>query len=551
MTATATPTADGEFRYGCCIDAGSSGSRIYLYRWPASKHQRQQQQQQPNDYYDDENDDDDDIAVPSSSSDRFIKVERKAIFSQERTPGISHESGLGIQAVQELAALAKAALPIDVNPEYVPIYLGATAGMRLIDSTSSHEAAATMAKLRRVLHQSGFLFRDTWARTITGEEEGAYAWLVANYLKHNGNFPMPTSSAYGALDLGGASTQISFLVSKDRTTLATESSTTSTMSSSDHLQQQQFPLRIDHLEYPIFTQSLLCYGVDQARILYDSKFASDKLPNPCYPSGYQDELSLISGSSNWEKCLRTVAKLFDHIPNNSHCGHGKQMRLGGGGSDGYSDGADGSTSSSHSIIALPQLPIENHQKFIAMSTFVYTWDYLGLRIGSETDDLNSLNENAQRVCNMPHTQQVALYEQHMEYKAIARRTTKPHTQCFNAAFSYHLLSKGYGLPLDKTPIEIHYEIGGTKVQWALGLMLVEVNKLSSAFHKGINPQYPHLQNEHNRWTCEICTYYGVLALVFVILIALPYRMKRSTSGDILPLVDRNGTDECTSPRKGK
>jgi Golgi nucleoside diphosphatase len=130
---TPTATADGEFRYGCCIDAGSSGSRIYLYRWPASKHQRQQQPDDEND------DDDDDIAVPSSSSDRFIKVERKAIFSQERTPGISHESGLGIQVIQELAALAKAALPIDVNPEYVPIYLGATAGMRLIDSTSSHE----------------------------------------------------------------------------------------------------------------------------------------------------------------------------------------------------------------------------------------------------------------------------------------------------------------------------------------------------------------------------------------------------------------------------
>ena len=106
-------------------------------------------------------DDDDDVdRIPLTSSTFFIKVKHEAIFSQERTPGISHKGGLGIQAVQELVALVKAALPPDVNPKHVPIYLGATAGMRIvINSTSTNEAAlATMATLQQVLHQSGFLF---------------------------------------------------------------------------------------------------------------------------------------------------------------------------------------------------------------------------------------------------------------------------------------------------------------------------------------------------------------------------------------------------------
>ena len=559
MTNTAAAT-DGDFRYGCCIDAGSSGSRIYLYRWPVEAVHQQQQS-------DDEDDDDDDggeALAHTSSSSTFIKVERRAIFNQERTPGISHDGGLGIQVVQELAALAKAALPPDVDPKYVPIYLGATAGMRIIDTTSTHEADATMAALRRVLHQSGFLFRDTWARTISGEEEGVYAWLVANYLKHNGNLPMPTS-AYGALDLGGASTQISFLVSSKSHPSSTTTSTTSTSDRRPQYEQQQqlFPLRIDELEYPLFTQSLLFFGVDQARLLYDAKFASDRLPNPCYPSGYKDDLSLISGSSNWEKCLRSVAKLFDHISNNSSNNsngrHEKQLRLGGGGGGGNGqnddDGDDGSSISLRSIQS--QLA-DHHPNFIAMSTFVYTWDYLGLRIGSETDDLNALNSQAQRVCNMTHIEQVTRYEQHMEYKAIKRRTKKPHTQCFNAAFTFHLLSKGYGLPVDKTPIEIYYEIGGTKVQWALGLMLVEVNKLGSIFQQGYVAQL-HPQHEHDLWSCEICTYHIVLGFVLAALIVvawilgyLPHRMKRSTiGGDLLPLVDNNGKDEYTSPRKGR
>ncbi len=559
-TVTAVDTNGDEFRYGCCIDAGSSGSRIYLYRWPvAAVPQRQHRH--------------DSEALTTSSA--FIKVERKAIFSQERTPGISHEGGLGIQAVQELVALAKAALlPLDVNPKYVPIYLGATAGMRiLIDSSSiftNEEATTTMAALRRVLHQSGFLFRDAWARTISGEEEGVYAWLVANYLKHNGNLPTPTS-AYGALDLGGASTQISFLMTMNRTTSATTSSTI--LSSADYhpqLQQnqQQFPLRIDHLEYPLFTQSLLYYGVDQARSLYDARYASDKLHNPCYPAGYKDELSLISGSSNWEKCLKNVARLFDNnilLNNNNNNTNNNDSHC----CDSYGDHGDDSSSSSHNIRMSQVLPpIENHQKFIAMSTFVYTWDYLGLRIGSETDDLKTLNAQARRVCNMTHIQQVTRYEQQLEYKAIKRRTTKPHTQCFNAAFSFHLLSKGYGLPVDKTPIEIHYEIGGTKVQWALGLMLVEVNKLGSMFHRGNAAKILHSssssstypQREHDLWSCEICTYHILVAFVFVAMVVVawnlgyvPQRIKHSTSDTFLPFVDHIGTteDESTSPRKGR
>lgn len=550
---------DHGFQYGCCIDAGSSGSRIYLYRWP----------QQADDDVDDIIIDGKTLPATTSSSATFIKVERKAIFSQERTPGISHEGGLGIQAVQTLVALAKAALPPDVNPKHVPIYLGATAGMRIVidSSSSTNQAATTMATLQRVLHQSGFLFRNAWARTISGEEEGVYAWLVANYLMHNGNLPMPTS-AYGAMDLGGASTQISFLLSKNQanSSSATTPSTRSTISPLDQ-HQHQFPLRIDRLEYPLFTQSLLYYGVDQARSLYDAKYASDKLPNPCYPSGYRDELTLISGSSDWEKCLQSVANLFDHLlrdrSNGNHCcGHERDKRLGSKNGD-RGKGDSSSISGCHNTTVSQLLPIENQQKFIAMSTFVYTWDWLGLRIGSETDDLRTLNAQAQRVCNMTHNQQVTRYEQQMEYKVIKRRTTKSHTQCFNAAFSHHLLSKGYGLPIDKTPIEIHYEIGGTRVQWALGLMLVEVNKLGSIFHQADNAQllsdtlsYP--PHEHERWSCELCTYYGLLACVFVILIVVAWnlgfvshRMKRSTSDNFLPLVDHTSAKECTSPRKGR
>ena len=410
-----------EYRYGAAIDAGSSGSRIYLYRWPVNKLPLHEQ---------------------LNNSQEFTKVEREAIYTSEVTPGISDEHGIGITLLEELVTLAKEALPSEVDVSKVPIYLGATAGMRIIDS--SYEADV-LSSIRSILHASGFYFRNEYARTISGEEEGIYDWLVANYLKNNGEFPTPTT-AYGALDLGGASTQISFPISSQ-----------SPMGGVD---DTSFPLRIDNVDYPLYTQSFLYYGVEQALLQFDTKFATETKSNPCYPSGYTDPNSNIVGLSNWEQCLESVEKIFRE-QNNSNCtGEGKRC-LGIGG--------------------MHQLPFAPNQKFIAMSAFVYTWDYLGLNIGSKTEDLDALNARAQHVCNLSHQQQINRYEKHMERWPDKRKTIKPHAQCFNAAFTYHLLSKGYGLPTTNTPIEIYYDIGGIKVQWALGLILVEANKLGSIF----------------------------------------------------------------------
>ncbi|KAL9180556.1 hypothetical protein ACHAXT_011009 [Thalassiosira profunda] len=392
-----------DFGYGVAIDAGSSGSRIYLYRWPRG------------------------ALAGGIASEAFVKVEKEALFHDERAPGINDDNGIGIDLLEELVALAGEALPSGVDPSNVPIYLGATAGMRILDPDAE---ADIMSRVRMLLHSSEFLFRDEWARTISGEEEGAYDWLVANYLKNDGNFPTP-DTVYGALDLGGASTQISFL---------------STVG--DH----QFPLRIDDAEYPLYTQSFLYYGVDQARMKYDQRC---KKTNPCYPTGYTDETSGVSGSSDWNECLSSVAQLFDQT---SNC---KGLRCLMGSAD--------------------RPPIDESHKFVAMSAFVYAWDFLGLKVGAETEDLQALNAKAQRVCAMPHRQQIARYERHMLYKSEKRRAEMPHAQCFNAAFAYTLLHTAYGMPVSRTPIEIYDDIDGTKAQWALGLMLVEANKLEPIF----------------------------------------------------------------------
>ena len=393
-----------EYSYGCVVDAGSSGSRIFLYEWPKHGDGRTEE-----------------------------------VFYEEITPGIS-DLEHGLPALQQLVTLAKNALPqYQINARDVPIYLGATAGLRLLEPVQSE---ITMMQIKDLLHKSDFMFQNNWARIISGEEEGVYDWLTINYLKNGGVLPDRSSPTFGALDLGGASTQISFS-SRGRRLLRSK---------------EAFPLRIDHSNYLLYSHSFLRYGVDEARSKHSRHIAASKSnsKNPCYPVGYVDEGTNLSGSSNWEECLSSVSQLFDP----ANCLE-------------YGEPCFDSKS-------LTQLAT-HEEKFVATSAFVFAWDFLQLKIGTNTDDLATLNKQAQKICNLEFSQQVRNYRQYKRRRngSSVRTTNKPYAQCFNAAYIYHLLSKGYSMPILNTPIEVD-----DIKSWTLGMMLVEANNLSKDTSNG-------------------------------------------------------------------
>ena len=100
-----------------------------------------------------------------------------------------------------------------------PLYLRATAGMRILPAA---DRARVMASVRRVLRTNttlnpfGFT-NDEQARTLSGEEEAIYNWAGVNFLvgdlipeTKGAGTVNPRRPTHGALDLGGGSTQISF-----------------------------------------------------------------------------------------------------------------------------------------------------------------------------------------------------------------------------------------------------------------------------------------------------------------------------------------------------
>ncbi|NWU18754.1 ENTP8 diphosphohydrolase, partial [Cephalopterus ornatus] len=171
-----------------------------------------------------------------------------------------------------------------------PTYLGATAGMRLLRVQNSTKAEQVFAEVAKAIGEYPVDFRG--ARILTGREEGSFGWITVNYLletlvkfsfAEKWEHPEDTE-VLGALDLGGASTQITF-----QPGVPVEDRNTSVF------------FRLYGTNYSLYSHSYLCYGQTQALKMLLAALHQDstsaQISHPCYPRGYQENV--------------TVAELYD------------------------------------------------------------------------------------------------------------------------------------------------------------------------------------------------------------------------------------------------
>lgn len=154
---------------GAVIDAGSTGSRLYIY------------------------------TIQEGSSLPIIQE----VFSRKVAPGLSTLSGNQKQINTYLDQLFS-----EVSEDSsMPVYIYATAGMRLLPSSKQTQSYAAI--------QSWFNNHPQWhleeAKTITGQEEGLFGWLSVNYKLNKLN---SDSKQVGVIDIGGSSVQITFPASE-------------------------------------------------------------------------------------------------------------------------------------------------------------------------------------------------------------------------------------------------------------------------------------------------------------------------------------------------
>ncbi|XP_061806915.1 ectonucleoside triphosphate diphosphohydrolase 3 isoform X3 [Nerophis lumbriciformis] len=177
-------------QYGIVIDSGSSRSNIYVYKWPGDKQNE--------------------TGVVTEKSN--CRVPGDGISAMGIDPNKDKESWEGFK---KCMTNVSAEIPPEKHNS-TSLFLGATAGMRLLQEQDPQRAAEVLESLRKYLQSLPFDFKN--ASIITGQEEGLYGWITVNYLLGNflekntwNTYIRPHGSkTMGSMDLGGASTQIAF-----------------------------------------------------------------------------------------------------------------------------------------------------------------------------------------------------------------------------------------------------------------------------------------------------------------------------------------------------
>lgn len=264
-SASYDPQQMDQLRWGIIFDAGSTGSRVHIYRFRL------------------------DDAQPAPVLEDEIFVEVKPGLSafaggvghdaSTREPGASAADGVGPDAAAEslrpLMELCLEQIPAAAHAR-TPISLRATAGLRLLGADASE---SILASIRRLFASYPFPFSATDVEVMGGSEEGVFAWLTVNYLtgmlreqrahEHAhadatqdaaqqqsalGPAPCDHPPTAAILDLGGASTQIVFEPDFD-----------SWSELSEQQREALYKLPYGDNQYFLYESSYLGYGLMEAR----------------------------------------------------------------------------------------------------------------------------------------------------------------------------------------------------------------------------------------------------------------------------------------------
>ncbi|KAJ9216086.1 hypothetical protein DTO166G4_2330 [Paecilomyces variotii] len=457
----------GKWRYGVILDAGSSGTRVHVYRWLDNNKARKE-------------------ADPERLK-SLPEIKTKEEWTKKIHPGVSSFATkidqVGPEHLESLLQHALAVVPADAVKE-TPIFLLATAGMRLLGNVERQLLLDRICSYTR--SHSDFLLPDCdlHIQVISGETEGLYGWIATNYLL--GSFDAPDKhdhgkghSTYGFLDMGGASAQIAFAPN------ATEAE--------KHANDLKL-LRMRNVdgspqEHKVFVTSWLEYGVHEARNRYikhlreASGEESRELPDPCLPAGLRTSLDgqLLSadsvadvhllGTGKFDECLRQTYPLLDKdapCPDEPCLLHG---------------------------IHVPAIDFDvNH--FVGISEYWHTThEIFEMGYKDKAYDFNTYQQRVQEFCSQDWDSLDVGIAEHRWGKKVDRQMA--YEVCFKASWIINVLHSGIGIPrvgLEDTtgsrhngtkevlqhgkekgfldPFQPVHKIDSTEVSWTLGKMVL-------------------------------------------------------------------------------
>ncbi|XP_014342004.1 ectonucleoside triphosphate diphosphohydrolase 2 [Latimeria chalumnae] len=448
-------------KYGIVLDAGSSHTTMYVYKWPADK--------------------ENDTGIVSEHT--MCNVDGGGISSYAENP-----LGAG-NSLKKCLNQALSNVPKDQHHE-TPLYLGATAGMRLLNLTDFSASKKVLSAVSSTLQSYPFNFKG--AKILSGQEEGVLGWITANYLLENfikyswiGQWIHSKRETIGAMDLGGASTQISFLTN-------------------ERIEdpENEVNLHLYGYSYKVYTHSFLCYGRDQILKRLLSKVikvarANATLMHPCWPEDltqgvflrdvydspctafekpkpYNSTMTVqVQGTGNGSECRMLVESLFQF----NRCNYSK---------------------CSFDGVFQPNVT----GSYIAFAAFYYTIAFVSQVTNWSIDAPDDLEKATEIICAKKCSEL---------YAKAPDQEKRLKDYCAMSTFVSVLTTQGYKFS-EKSFRKISFQrkAGDTSIGWALGYMLNLTNMIPTE-------EIPHrIGLQHKAW--------ATLTALFVIVLLLSVMM---------------------------
>ncbi|KAH8869437.1 Ectonucleoside triphosphate diphosphohydrolase 6 [Schistosoma japonicum] len=457
--ATSVTTTEN-YVYGVVFDAGSTGSRVHIFKL---------------------------IYNPLDSSKPFTLLDDNYHHIKPGLSSYAEKPEEAASSLTKLINIAETSLPRGVCRD-TPVMLRATAGLRLI---SSHKAENILKAVRHRLSQTCFKQLPNTVTIMDGFYEGLYLWITLNFLndrlshrkvRQNKITEDSLTNTIGTLDLGGGSTQITFI--------PTEVDTFNNAPSGfiTYFDGQKHNIKDNLSKQKIYSHSYLGLGLMSARysMLHNATghFKSinegkKEFFHPCWPSNVtlkwnhagQDWLISRMNLSMSKSLLSSIkAKSIYHQQTAVEAIHTD-----------VADNYDNDHPMLCYALALTVLqnPVEGdvnitryapnnnivHQPAEVKTREFYAFSYyfdLATSAGLIHEDtggfltVNDFQHAAERICRNPDPE-------------------KPF-DCMDLSFITALLHNGYGFPLDKK-IGFFKKVKSFEINWSLGALFSEM------FHK--------------------------------------------------------------------
>ncbi|WOK96760.1 hypothetical protein Cni_G05467 [Canna indica] len=402
----------------------------------------------------------------------FIGFDGKGSVSSQVTPGLGafvEAPEMAGRSIVELLEFAKGRVP---RAEWK------TTKVRLIENGGLGRfplrvRMAILDSCRQALRSSGFMFRNEWASSITGQDRGTYAWLAANYVLGTlGGNPQDT---WGVVELGDASTQITFVPEEPP--------------------PMEFSrmLKLPGATYNLYSKSIhqISQGVAWESLIglrnsstMGTGYIEEPTRSSCFPKGYNQSFIEMKSSHELQKNISVQTE-----SNFATCRSKTYVLLQG----------QGICSNSQCGI-LQRFKTELQEKPLASEKFFYISELFGMTPKTSLLDVEAAGRH---YCE---DQWVSLKEEHFGIDE-----TELLKYCFSSAFMVALLHDGLGIPLEEKRIGFADPTGSSPLDWTLGVFILQM---------AVQPEWDPetIRNVAGNDTLAFISLFAILVLVILSLL---------------------------------